>query len=79
MVPGGYDAMKLNVILGVPSKYQDKLDLNAVSKVFPYGDIKFIIQDGGLVAPSGRVIASLGDKNDDRYHAEIVHIKDESD
>lgn len=65
MVPGGYDAMKLNVILGVPAKYQETLDLDNVSKVFPYGELKFIIQDGGLVAPSGRIIESLGDKNDD--------------
>lgn len=65
MVPGGYDAMKLNVILGVPAKYQKTLDLDNVSKVFPYGEIKFAIRDGGLVAPSGRIIESLGDKNDD--------------
>lgn len=65
MVPGGYDAMKLNVILGVPAKYQHTLDLEEVKKVFPYGEIKFVVQDGGLVAPSGRIIESLGDKNDD--------------
>ena len=65
MVPGGYDAMKLNVILGVPAKYQDTLSLDDVSKVFPYGEIRFIIQDGGLIAPSGRLIESLGDKNED--------------
>lgn len=65
MVPGGYDAMKLNVILGVPSKYQHTLDVEEVRKVFPYGDAKFIIKEGGLIAPSGRLIESLGDKNDD--------------
>jgi uncharacterized protein (TIGR02058 family) len=57
--------MKLNVILGVPKKYQHTLDVEEVKKVFPYGDVKFIIEDGGLIAPSGRVIESLGDKNDD--------------
>eukprot|EP00557_Chaetoceros_sp_GSL56_P011393 CAMPEP_0176481322 /NCGR_PEP_ID=MMETSP0200_2-20121128/2756_1 /TAXON_ID=947934 /ORGANISM="Chaetoceros sp., Strain GSL56" /LENGTH=152 /DNA_ID=CAMNT_0017877515 /DNA_START=215 /DNA_END=669 /DNA_ORIENTATION=- len=53
MIPGGYEAMKLNVILAVPKKYQDTLDLNEVAKTFPYGDIKFIVQDGGMIAPSG--------------------------
>lgn len=57
--------MKLNVILGVPSKYQHTLNLDEVKNVFPYGDVKFVIQEGGLIAPSGRVIESLGDKNDD--------------
>lgn len=65
MIPGGYEAMKLNVILAVPKKYQDTLDLDEVAKTFPYGDIKFLVQDGGMIAPSGRVIESLGDKNDD--------------
>jgi uncharacterized protein (TIGR02058 family) len=65
MVPGGYDAMKLNVILAVPPKYQHTLDLEQVKTVFPYGDVRFEIQDGGMIAPSGRVIEHLGDKNDD--------------
>ena len=65
MVPGGYEAMKLNVILAVPKKYQDTLDLEEVATTFPYGDVKFTVQDGGMVAPSGRLIESLGDKNDD--------------
>lgn len=65
MVPGGYDAMKLNVILAVPPKYQHTLDLEQVKTVFPYGDVRFEIQDGGMIAPSGRVIERLGDKNDD--------------
>lgn len=65
MVPGGYEAMKLNVILAVPKIYQDTLDVEEVAKTFPYGDINFVVQDGGMVAPSGRIIESLGDKNDD--------------
>ena len=65
IVPGGYDAMKLNVILAVPKKYQDSLDLDEVATTFPYGEVNFVIQDGGMIAPSGRVIESLGDKNDD--------------
>merc|ERR1719162_2193023 len=65
IIPGGYDGMKLNVILAVPVEYQDGLDLEEVRKVFPYGDIKFVIQKGGMVAPSGRQIEALGDTNDD--------------
>lgn len=65
LVPGGYDALKLDVILAVPPKYQDNLDLDAVSAVFPYGDCKFTIQDGGMIAPSGIAIERLGDINED--------------
>jgi len=65
MIPGGYSAMKVNVILAVPEKYQDTLDLSEVKKVFPYGEVQFQVQNGGMIAPSGRVIESLGDKNDD--------------
>merc|ERR1740139_1768843 len=65
IIPSGYDGMKLNVILAVPVQYQDGLDLEEVRKVFPYGDINFVIQNGGMVAPSGRQIEALGDTNDD--------------
>lgn len=51
MVPGGYENLKLDVILAVPPKYQSDLDLEAVKNVFPYGAVKFTIQDGGMVAP----------------------------
>ena len=37
---GGYDALKLDVLLAVPPKYQE-LDLDEVVKVFPYGDVRF--------------------------------------
>jgi uncharacterized protein (TIGR02058 family) len=59
--------MKINVILGVPVKYQDTLDLHilASSGLFPFGEARFEVRDGGLVAPSGRAIAELGDRNDD--------------
>lgn len=65
LVPGGYDGLLLQVILGVPDQYQDTLDLQEVEKVFPYGKVEFIIKSGGLVAPSGIAIDALGDKNDD--------------
>ena len=65
LVPGGYDALKLDVILAVPPKYQAGLDLEKVAEVFPYGDTKFTIQDGGMIAPSGIAIERLGDANED--------------
>lgn len=65
LVPGGYDGLKLSVILGVPQEYQEGLDLNQVKQVFPYGQVEFIVKNGGLVAPSGIAIESLGDVNDD--------------
>eukprot|EP00542_Grammatophora_oceanica_P003798 CAMPEP_0194053236 /NCGR_PEP_ID=MMETSP0009_2-20130614/48866_1 /TAXON_ID=210454 /ORGANISM="Grammatophora oceanica, Strain CCMP 410" /LENGTH=101 /DNA_ID=CAMNT_0038701205 /DNA_START=83 /DNA_END=384 /DNA_ORIENTATION=- len=49
LVPGGYDGLKLDVILAIPPSYQSTLDLDEVRKVFPYGEAKFTIQDGGMV------------------------------
>ncbi len=65
LVPNGYDGLKLDVLLAVPPKYRESLDLSKVEEVFPYGSIRFQIQDGGMIAPSGIAIDSLGDKNDD--------------
>ena len=65
LVPNGYDGLKLDVLLAVPPRYRDSLDLSKVEEVFPYGSIRFQIQDGGMIAPSGIAIDSLGDKNDD--------------
>ncbi len=65
LVPEGYDGLKLDVLLAVPPKYIDSLDLSLVQQVFPYGSIRFQLQDGGMVAPSGIAIDHLGDKNDD--------------
>mmetsp|Transcript_21406 Transcript_21406/g.48628 ORF Transcript_21406/g.48628 Transcript_21406/m.48628 type:complete len:153 (-) Transcript_21406:457-915(-) len=65
IVPGGFDGLKLSVIIAVPPKYKEGLDLNEVKQVFPYGRVQFILQDGGMVAPSGVIINKLEDKNDD--------------
>jgi uncharacterized protein (TIGR02058 family) len=51
--------MKLDVLLAVPEKYQADLDLEAIRAVFPYGQIRFQIQVGGMVATSGVAIAEL--------------------
>jgi len=65
LVPGGYDNLKLDVLLAVPPKYQSSLDIEQVAQVFPYGSVRFQLQDGGMVAPSGIAIDSLGDVNED--------------
>ena len=57
--------MKLDVLLAVPAKYQDSLDEATVAAVFPYGAVNIQVQDGGMVAPSGIAIDSLGDTCDD--------------
>ena len=53
------------MLLAIPPKYKDSLDLSQVEQVFPYGSIRFQLQDGGMIAPSGIAIDQLGDKNDD--------------
>jgi uncharacterized protein (TIGR02058 family) len=65
IVPGGRDGMKLDVLLAVPPQYQNDLDLEAIRKCFPYGQVRIQIQTGGMVASSGKIIESLGDRNDD--------------
>ena len=56
IVPGGYDSLKLQVILAVPKKYQGGLDVEKVKDVFPYGECEVVVQDGGMIAPSGIAI-----------------------
>jgi uncharacterized protein (TIGR02058 family) len=65
LVPNGYDGLRLDVVLAVPAKYREGLDLSKVADVFPYGSIRFQLQDGGMIAPSGIAIDRLGDKNED--------------
>lgn len=65
LVPNGYDGLKLDVLLAVPPKYKDSLDLSQVQEVFPYGSIRFQVSDGGMIAPSGIAIKKLGDTNQD--------------
>jgi uncharacterized protein (TIGR02058 family) len=57
--------MKLDVLLAVPSQYQGDLDLVAIRASFPYGKVRIQIQNGGMVASNGKIIESLGDRNDD--------------
>lgn len=65
IIPGGRDAMKLDVLVAVPPKYQTDLNLSVVKAAFPYGQIRVQVQDGGMIANSGKAIESMGDKNTD--------------
>ena len=67
LIPGGRENMKLDVLLGVPKQYQNDLDLNAIRQCFPYGKVHIQCPSdgGGLLASSGKVIAEMGDMNDD--------------
>ena len=65
IVPGGYDAMKLHVQIGVPAPAAD-IDLQRVAAVFPYGTLlPVVVEHGGLKARSGIALPAMGDKNDD--------------
>ena len=72
IVPGGRPTMKLRVQLAVPfveddagQRRQPALDLEAVSDVFPYGQLLPIeVQDGGMLASSGAAVRKLGDDGD---------------
>jgi uncharacterized protein (TIGR02058 family) len=57
--------MKLDVLLAVPAAYQAGLDLDAVRRCFPYGKVNIQIQNGGMTATNGKMIAEMGDKNED--------------
>jgi uncharacterized protein (TIGR02058 family) len=57
--------MKLDVLLAVPEVYQAGLNLDAVRKCFPYGKVNIQIQNGGMIATSGKMIEEMGDKNED--------------
>ena len=68
LVPGGYEAMKLHVQLGVPARDGAVMavDLQKVAAVFPYGNLLPIaIEQGGLLARSGIALPEMGDSNDD--------------
>ncbi|NGQ95226.1 hypothetical protein G3578_08600 [Brevibacillus sp. SYP-B805] len=55
--------MKVHVRLAVPAD-KEKLDLDAVKAVLPYGQVSFEVIDGGMLTTSGVVLADKEDKND---------------
>jgi uncharacterized protein (TIGR02058 family) len=62
--------MLLRVQIATPGF--DKVDRDAVIKVFPYGSIILELKDGGMRASSGIAIEALGDKGDDMLIAVCV-------
>lgn len=62
LIPGGYDAMRLHVKVGVPAP--ETVDVAALKNVFPYGTPTVEVVAGGLSVGSGVEIATLGDRGD---------------
>ncbi len=58
--------MKVNVRLAVPAD-KEKLDLDAVKRELPYGQVSFEVIEGGMLTSSGVVLADKEDKNDLAY------------
>ncbi|BCJ85337.1 Lin0512 family protein [Effusibacillus dendaii] len=64
LLPGqDLNNMRVRVKLGVPADL-DKIDLEQVKSVFPYGQVTIEAVAGGLLCSSGVVLADKGDKND---------------
>jgi len=66
--------MIVSVKLGVPSERpEDKVDLEEVGKVFPYGKLLPVeVVTGGVSYSSGRVVRELGDVDDTAYIVNAV-------
>ncbi|PZD96047.1 hypothetical protein DNH61_09005 [Paenibacillus sambharensis] len=64
VLPGGsLQEMKVNVKLAVPCD-QDKLDVEKVKAVLPYGQVTVEVTDGGMLTTSGVVLPDKDDVND---------------
>ncbi|WP_018132490.1 Lin0512 family protein [Effusibacillus pohliae] len=55
--------MRVNVKLGVPAD-ADKVNIEKVKSVFPYGQVTVEVVPGGLLCSSGVVLPDKGDRND---------------
>lgn len=60
------DNMIVNVKLAVPCD-KDKLDIETVKKVLPFGKVTVEVVDGGMSTSSGIILEEKGDKNDQMY------------
>lgn len=60
------DHMVVNVKLAVPCD-KEKLDVDAIKEVLPYGNVTVEVMDGGMLTTSGIVLEEKGDKNDMMY------------
>lgn len=65
LIPGGYEAMRVHVQLGIPAPYCESVDKDQVRAVFPYGQVRIAVEPGGLLADSGIALEAMGDKNSD--------------
>jgi uncharacterized protein (TIGR02058 family) len=60
---GDAGRMKVHVRLAVPTD-AERLDLEAVRAVLPYGEVTFEVVEGGMLTPHGVFLADKGDRND---------------
>ncbi len=63
--------MQVEVTLGVPAEHA-KVDLDAVRRAFPYGQVKVQVVAGGLLASSGVLLPDQGDATDDMVIVDAV-------
>ncbi len=67
IIPGNdLKNMQVRVKLAVPVD-ADKVDLEQVKSVFPYGQISIEVGEGGMICSSGVVLPDKGDRNDHIY------------
>lgn len=58
--------MKVRVKLAVPAD-ADQLDVEAVKRVLPYGQVTVEVRPGGMLSTSGVILPDKGDRNDLAY------------
>ena len=58
--------MKVNVKLAVPCD-KEKLKIDEVKEVLPFGQVTVEVMDGGMLTTSGVVLEEKGDSNDLMY------------
>lgn len=66
IIPGGYDAMKIHVQVGVPTSDIGEVDMESIKAEFPYGQLLPIeIETGGMLASNGVWKAGVAEPKDD--------------
>lgn len=63
---GKLENMKVNVRLAVPLD-RDKLDVEQIKKIIPYGAVTLDVTDGGMATSSGIILEDKDDENDLMY------------
>lgn len=59
--------MQVDVQLGVPQPFLERVDVGKVKTQFPYGHVSVRVEQGGLCCSSGVVLPEQGDpEGDDR-------------